>query len=98
MCNCKSDYLQTGMAENVSLISPFTGEKLSIDACLEPVIKKLWQNGVVTLNSCCGHNQKDPSFVVPEVYTEKEIENIKSIIKSVDNRKFKLFQWKITEV
>jgi len=37
-----------------------------IDACMVSIIQKLWDNNIVTLNSCCGHNGRlgPPSVIV----------------------------------
>jgi len=34
-----------------------------IDACISPLIQKLNQNQVLTLNSCCGHQDYDDGIV-----------------------------------
>lgn len=31
---------------------------IPIDACIAPIIRLLWDNGIVTLSSCCGHVQE----------------------------------------
>jgi len=40
------------------------GDPVCIDTCIAPDISVLWQEGVRTLNSCCGHQKLPPSVVV----------------------------------
>lgn len=48
-----------------------------IDACIAPLVYKLNQNQVITLNSCCGHMQ-DKRYNVR--YEDKSIHVIGSIV------------------
>ena len=48
-----------------------------IDACIAPLIYKLNQNQVTTLNSCCGHMQ-DKRYNV--MYEKKHVHAIGSVI------------------
>ncbi len=63
MCDCQS-YNQperTGSVPEVELDQaryfPDTGRPtVCVDACIAPMIERLWQAGIRTRHSCCGHN------------------------------------------
>ena len=40
----------------------------TIDVCILPEIKALWDRGIPTVASCCGHNRIAGSIIVPEEY------------------------------
>lgn len=65
---------------------------VAIDACIAPVIKHLWDNGVTTGGSCCGHSKAPPSIVLAEGV--ENYSQIRQLIKEKDNRWFELSQWK----
>ena len=46
-------------------------QKIGIDKCLVPTIKFLWDNGVATLNCCCGHNVQKPTIIIDKKYIPK---------------------------
>lgn len=39
-------------------------DTLSIDICVLDLLQALWDRGVVTLGSCCGHNIMDGEIIV----------------------------------
>lgn len=99
-CTCHSYNKQTGTTPEVKMkhlvsVTP-DGEPsykdVVIDACIAPVIKVLWESGVNTLGSCCGHNKNNPSIVLGEC--EERYSEIRKFIKEVDDRYFELSQWK----
>lgn len=103
--NCKSYNKQIGEIPEVVLPRPAflrDGERVNgvpVDACLAKVIQHLWDHNVVTLNSCCGHGgQVDdkPSIILGQA--EYKLETIRKLIAEVDDRDFKLLQWKLIEV
>lgn len=92
--NCKSIVMP--LPENID-----TGKQnrsIACDECIVPVIEELWKNKVQTLGCCCGHNMMNPSIVVANGYDDDEIREIEEIIKSVDERIWDIFQWRITIV
>lgn len=82
ICNCHSYNADTEGKPNVVLTVPAAiraqtddRETVCIDACIAPVISALWEYGLPTLNSCCGHNKCPASIVIPggfppDVYVE----------------------------
>ena len=72
-------------------------EFVSIDKDIVDTIKYLWKNKIETLGSCCGIGREygnKPNIVIPECYTDNDIEKIKKIISEVDDRKWIIFQWR----
>lgn len=65
---------------------------VSIDACLVPVIQHLWDNGVNTANSCCGHGIINPSIVLGDGV--ENYSHIHELIEEKDSRRYQLMQWK----
>ena len=69
-CHCKDVGFQT-YNNTVSMRTPFDlnhrdDRWVTIDACIATEIAYLWNNGVVTLNSCCGHQKTDSNVIVDE--------------------------------
>lgn len=76
-CHCKGVTIQ-GYENQVEMIVPdnidiktMIGDKkktVCIDTCLATEIGYLWHQGVITLNSCCGHNlgKYNPWIIVDE--------------------------------
>jgi len=77
MCNCISYNRPDlgGSDKEVILIPPeFIGKStVCIDSCMVPIILKLWENNILTLGCCCGHNSYfgPPSVVVEKQQTSK---------------------------
>lgn len=73
-----------------------SGEKIykdvMIDACISSVIQHLWENGVGTSGSCCGHGNMPPSIVLTE--GAENYSQIRAWIAEKDERWFELSQWK----
>jgi hypothetical protein len=92
-CNCHSYNADIGAVKEVSVQHRTMGTKC-IDACIAPVIQKLWDGGIWTSGCCCGHNGVFgmPSIVLGE--NEDNYKKIRSLIKEVDDRTFELTQWK----
>lgn len=99
-CSCHSYNGDFGSEPEVLLtmltsISP-EGERkykeVAIDACIAPVIQHLWDNGVNTGGSCCGHNNNSPSIVLGD--GSENYSQIRKWIKEKDNRWFELSQWR----
>jgi hypothetical protein len=64
MCDCWEDVKIGNYYNTVIVEYPFIGKKIQIDKCLEYELKILWEAGVKTEASCCGHNQLYPSVIV----------------------------------
>lgn len=65
MCGCV-DVPMGSYANQVALHPPFPvgGGVVGIDRCVAAEIQALWAVGIVTHNSCCGHNVAPPSIMV----------------------------------
>lgn len=69
-CHCVG--VAMGSYDNtVSMRTPFdlnhrTDHWVTIDTCIATEIGWLWHQGVVTLNSCCGHGKLPASVIVAE--------------------------------
>jgi hypothetical protein len=76
MCNCVNVRIQSYSNQTV-LDYPewFKSSKkvrsAGIDNCILEEIKSLWEAGIQTLESCCGHNQADGYICVVEEHIEK---------------------------
>lgn len=93
LCDCHSYNGDFGTIPTVQIQHKTAGTK-SIDACIAPVIQKLWDNDIWTIGSCCGHNGK---FGFPSIVLDGNEDNythIRELIKQVDDRNFELTQWK----
>lgn len=70
MSSCHCVDVAMGSYDNqVSMLAPFDLEHrgdrwVCIDTCIATEIGRLWHLGVKTLNSCCGHQEVDPSVIV----------------------------------
>lgn len=72
MCNCKD--IEIGSHKNqVNLKNWWNGKVVSVDACMESEIVYLWDKGVITTGSCCGHNKKEPMINVIEGHHDKMV-------------------------
>lgn len=100
--NCKSYNWDIGETPEVILPRPDwmqDGERVNgvpVDACIADVVEHLWDKGVITLNSCCGHGREIPSLVLGQ--GEADYKKIEEFIADKDSRTFKLLQWKLVQV
>lgn len=107
-CNCKSSNRPDIGTEPARLVempkSMQHGEvtHCSIDPCIIPAIQHLWNNGIVTLNSCCSHNGKlggaNPSIVFMNGLTEEDGTKIRKLLQEVDDRDFDLLSWNLLHI
>ena len=65
---------------------------VSLDACIADTIRYLWDNGVSTQGSCCGHNRTTPSIVLAD--GEENYSRIRKLIAEKDDRYYELSQWR----
>lgn len=102
MCNCYSYNAGCGKDKEIELKAPFTGKSVFVDACIAPVIQHLWDNGIWTESSCCGHIGVDnrPKYwggAGPSIVLSSAVDNytrVRELIAEVDDRQFSLSQWK----
>ena len=94
-CNCHSSNKDTGEHPGVTINQTeyWTGGRpVSVDACMEKVIRHLWKNKVGTEGCCCGHNVEPPSIVIT---SNQDMSGLRKLIAEVDDRYFDLFQWRL---
>ena len=100
--NCKSYNKQVGEVEEVVLPRPSflpEGERINgvpVDACIADVIQNLWDNGIVTLGSCCGHGKRVPDVIIGQGETNHEL--IETLIGEKDSRHWSIKQWQLVEM
>jgi len=74
-CHCENVEFQS-YDNVVSMKAPFPVPNhpdgwVCIDTCIATAIGYLWNQGVVTINSCCGHSKSKPTVVVEKGSIEK---------------------------
>lgn len=55
MCHCIN--IDFGTYANATAIKTPTGKIADIDNCILDEVRNLWAKGVITHESCCGHNK-----------------------------------------
>lgn len=99
MCNCRSHNRPeiTGGNGEVVVFNPFEKRDICLDACIKGEILELWNQGIETLSSCCGHNG---TFGNPSVIVNKESAGkAKTIIKEIDtNREWDVQYWDLVSI
>jgi hypothetical protein len=74
------------------------GKEICIDACIADTIQHLWNSGITTLNSCCGHGRLKPSIVLGQSCDHDSADIARHLIQQVDDRDFSLLSWHLIEV
>ena len=64
-------------------------KEIAVDECIADDILMLWENGIGTIGSCCGHNKLNPSVVIT---TEKDWKKTKELLPN-----FEVCYWKLIE-
>ena len=77
---------------------PGNPNTVCIDKEIVKTIQYLWKSKIETLGCCSGHGASKPNIVIAEGYSDKDIKNIRNLIKKVDKRKWVIYQWRLTEV
>lgn len=106
-CNCKSYNLSnTGIIpEDVLKIPEFLigvlnrhQDTLCVDSCITKNILLLWENEIITLESCCGHGILEPVLIIGNDYRAKPIKEIRALLLTVDDREWDILQWRLVRV
>lgn len=73
ICRCKD--IEFGSYDAcVTVVLPWAGAKVrGIDACMVPEVAELWRQGIRTVESCCGHNQKHGYVAVEDEFFHQMI-------------------------
>jgi len=68
-----------------------------IDPCIADIIQELWDNGVETGGSCCGHNGSlmNPPFDFPSVIISNT--NQKELSKTIVGDRMTVWYWDLLE-
>lgn len=83
MCLCV-DVGMGSYANQESLWAP-NGRMAGIDRCILDEVTGLWRMGVVTIESCCGHNQTEGYIAVAEGHEPVMVALGYTRDKTVDN-------------
>lgn len=91
-CNCYSTIDGNGQ-ESIRAKAPKWSRKewISIDVCVWPFVKALWDANIQTCGSCCGHGKEQPSVVLAHY---KDISNAITVSLDSGNVDVKIFAWK----
>lgn len=70
ICTCVDVEVGTH-ARAIAVRNPFTGRLVDVDCCVVPWVVELWEQGVETRASCCGHGRYRPSVIVAPGYVDR---------------------------
>ena len=90
-CDCHSYNRNTGSVPEVVCVNPATGERVSIDSCIAPIVALLWAEGVSTGGSCCGHGTSAPSVVLCDAADADRARKLLS--HHAPGRRFEISAW-----
>ena len=51
----------------------YNSKIIFIDSCIVDDIKKLWEQGIKTVGSCCGHGKINPTVIIDTKEDEKQM-------------------------
>ena len=68
MCDCINVQFGTygQQDQNRTVVCTPQGRRQEIDNCILSELKDLWNKGIITLASCCGHNKINGSIIVED--------------------------------
>lgn len=101
MCKCISSNIpKNGQVENEVILtvpewmkSVVKRDTVCVDSCISDIIQGLWRRDIVTLNSCCGHNESNPSIII---HHSDDPVYVLSVLKTLDNtRDFMVGRWNL---
>lgn len=92
-CHCYSSNSDRGATPNIVLdprsLFPTTTRTVSVDACIANVVQELWEAGVWTRGSCCGHGTREASIALNDAM---DAPTAVAILKN-DGRVWSIFAW-----
>lgn len=65
-----------GTYDNAVAIQAPWGELITLDICVIPEIKWLWDNGVRTTGSCCGHGDRSLAVICADDNSQSKMEKL----------------------
>lgn len=100
MCNCKSyngfNNAHDGVEERILSAPSWSGKQngICVDACIADAILMLWENDVVTMGCCCGHNKIPPSVIITGSDDPAEVLRL---LKENDGRNWTVQRWELVD-
>ena len=94
ICKCYSYNWCTGTVKPVTMNPPKSTRTHDIDACIAGTLQKLWDLGIETKCSCCGHGRDNPFIFIPESYSKIDLSNTLKVLMEIDPRDWHVLQWK----
>jgi hypothetical protein len=65
-----------------------------VDHCIAPVVQALWRAGVLTLNSCCGHNAEAPSIITHLHDADRAL----TVLREAGYPQVRVLAWKLCDI
>ena len=96
-CNCHSYNTGVGEIPSRVMIGP-DGQEVCIDECIADTLQYLWDKGIATLSSCCGHGRIKPNIVLPQRFSKEDADQVRDLISHVDGRQYDLLSWHLINV
>lgn len=75
-----------------------TRKNISLDLCIIPEIKALWDVGIPTRGCCCGHGKDLPSVIISSGARDGQIQLAVQILEKMDKRRWFVLQWRLNTV
>jgi len=96
MCDCRSYNISADGGNEVVVDAPEWSERdtICLDACIAVTVQELWERGLHTLGSCCGHNKENPNIVIP---TNSDPQDYFTALKDIDKREWTIFRWDLVK-
>ena len=103
MCDCYSYNGDFG-SEPPAILNPnhyfnwsHTAKKVCVDACIAKEIEALWEAGIWTRGSCCGHNGEYGNVNVVVAKREDPEETAEVLEEVNPNREWDVLQWQLVK-
>ena len=95
MCDCHSYNSDSGTVPEIVLTVPWDNKHVSIDACIAHVVRALWDDGIATVGSCCGHGSDIPTILLERA---QDADRAIKCVSLTDGRRFKMLAWVLAEM
>ncbi len=70
------------------------GRSICLDACISDTVYALWERGIWTEGSCCGHGRANPSLILGQHVNPDEA---RLVLAELDSRTWDLQQWRLVD-